>query len=123
MGLEKGASLDELKKASKKLSLLLHPDKNPDDPEGSNAKFIQMRWAYDECKREIAPEQDAPPTWEEEAGPREEEEDSPGKSKNQKKASKKQERQREQRVNPTPSTLNPKPSTPHLNPQTVNLKL
>ncbi|KAJ1486307.1 putative heat shock protein, partial [Baffinella frigidus] len=47
MGLEKSASLDELKKAYRKLALKWHPDKNPDDEEGAKAKFIEIQSAYD----------------------------------------------------------------------------
>ena len=39
LGLKKGASDDQIKKAFKKMAIKYHPDKNKDDPEGAKAKF------------------------------------------------------------------------------------
>ena len=39
LGLKKGASEDQIKKAFKKMAIKYHPDKNKDDPEGAKAKF------------------------------------------------------------------------------------
>ena len=99
MGLEKGASLQELTKAYRKLALKWHPDKNPDDEEGSKAKFIQIQNAYAECKREVAPDE-AQPAWEEEEEARAKEEDEKeekGKTKSARKNAKKNARQKEQK--------------------------
>ena len=39
LGLKRGASEDEIKKAFKKMAIKFHPDKNKNDPEGAKAKF------------------------------------------------------------------------------------
>lgn len=39
LGLKKGATDDQIKKAFKKMAIKYHPDKNKDDPEGAKAKF------------------------------------------------------------------------------------
>jgi molecular chaperone DnaJ len=54
LGLERGASKDELKKAYRRLAMKHHPDRNPDNPE-SEAVFKEAKEAYeilsDEQKR------------------------------------------------------------------------
>ncbi len=46
LGVEKGASEDELKKAYRKLAMKHHPDRNPDDKE-SEGKFKEAKEAYE----------------------------------------------------------------------------
>ena len=45
LGIEKTATPVEIKKAYRKLALLKHPDKNPDDPEAA-ANFQKLNKAY-----------------------------------------------------------------------------
>ncbi len=49
LGVEKGASADELKKAYRKLAMQYHPDKNKDD-KAAEAKFKEISEAYDVLK-------------------------------------------------------------------------
>lgn len=46
LGVSKGASEDEIKKAYRKLAIKYHPDKNPDD-KSAEAKFKEAAEAYD----------------------------------------------------------------------------
>lgn len=45
LGVEAGAEMSTIKKAYRRLSLLKHPDKNPDDPLAVS-EFIQITKAY-----------------------------------------------------------------------------
>lgn len=47
LGVERGASDDELKKSYRKLAMKWHPDKNPNNKKGAEAKFKQISEAYD----------------------------------------------------------------------------
>lgn len=39
LGLKRGATEDQIKKAFKKMAIKFHPDKNKDDPDGAKKKF------------------------------------------------------------------------------------
>lgn len=47
LGVDKSASGDEIKKAYRKLAKKYHPDLNPDDKEGAEAKFKEATEAYE----------------------------------------------------------------------------
>lgn len=47
LGVNKSASPDEIKKAYRKLAKKYHPDLNPDDKEGAEAKFKEATEAYE----------------------------------------------------------------------------
>ena len=47
LGVGKGSSPDEIKKAYRKLAKQYHPDLNPDDKEGAEAKFKEATEAYE----------------------------------------------------------------------------
>ncbi|KAF7967481.1 hypothetical protein HWV62_34087 [Athelia sp. TMB] len=47
LGVEESATGDEIKKAFRKLALIHHPDKNPDDVEGANLRFSELQQAYE----------------------------------------------------------------------------
>ncbi len=47
LGVSRGASADEIKKAYRKLAKKYHPDLNPDDKEGAEAKFKEASEAYE----------------------------------------------------------------------------
>ena len=46
LGVDKGASADEIKKEYRKLAIKYHPDRNPDNPEAEE-KFKEAAEAYD----------------------------------------------------------------------------
>jgi molecular chaperone DnaJ len=47
LGVERGASEDDIKKAYRKLARQYHPDANPEDREGARERFKQVSEAYD----------------------------------------------------------------------------
>ena len=47
LGVDKSASADEIKKAYRKLAKKYHPDLNPNDKEGAEAKFKEATEAYE----------------------------------------------------------------------------
>jgi curved DNA-binding protein CbpA len=47
LGLKKGATDDQIKKAFKKMAIKFHPDKNKDDPDGAKQKFQKIANAYE----------------------------------------------------------------------------
>jgi len=47
LNIEKTASQDDIKRAYRKLALLYHPDKNPDNREESEIKFKKISEAYE----------------------------------------------------------------------------
>lgn len=49
LGVDKGASEDDLKKAYRKLAMKWHPDKNPNNKKDAEAMFKQISEAYDVC--------------------------------------------------------------------------
>lgn len=50
LGIKKTASLKEIKKAFRKLSLKYHPDRNPNRKEWAKKKFIEVANAYEILK-------------------------------------------------------------------------
>ena len=51
LGVAKGASADDMKKAYRKLAMQYHPDRNPDDPSAAE-RFREINEAYDVLKDE-----------------------------------------------------------------------
>ncbi|MDA8231155.1 MAG: molecular chaperone DnaJ [Magnetospirillum sp.] len=51
LGVERGASAEDLKKAYRKLAMQYHPDRNPDDPSAAE-RFKEINEAYDVLKDE-----------------------------------------------------------------------
>ncbi|CAJ1363350.1 unnamed protein product [Effrenium voratum] len=47
LGLEQGASASEIRKAYRRLALIYHPDKNPEDPEAAAETFRRLAEAYE----------------------------------------------------------------------------
>ena len=47
LGVNKNATQEELKRAYRKLTMELHPDRNPDNREDAERKFKEMKAAYD----------------------------------------------------------------------------
>ena len=47
LGVQRGASEDQVKKAFKKLAIRFHPDKNQDNPEEAKVKFQKIANAYE----------------------------------------------------------------------------
>ena len=47
LGIEKSASDDEIKRAFKKAAVKYHPDRNMNNKEEANVKFLEARKAYD----------------------------------------------------------------------------
>ena len=51
LGVEKGVSGKDLKKAYRRVAMKFHPDRNPDD-KGAEDKFLQIQNAYEKIKSE-----------------------------------------------------------------------
>ncbi|XP_054836978.1 dnaJ homolog subfamily B member 6-like [Eublepharis macularius] len=47
LGVQRNASVDNIKKAYRKLALKVHPDKNPEDREAAEKKFLEISKAYE----------------------------------------------------------------------------
>ena len=47
LGLKRGATEEQIKKAFKKMAIKYHPDKNKDDPEGAKKRFQSIANAYE----------------------------------------------------------------------------
>ncbi|XP_067394365.1 dnaJ homolog subfamily B member 6-like [Emydura macquarii macquarii] len=47
LGVRRNASADDIKKAYRKLALKVHPDKNPENREAAERKFIEVSKAYE----------------------------------------------------------------------------
>uniref|UniRef100_A0A8C3SS03 J domain-containing protein n=1 Tax=Chelydra serpentina TaxID=8475 RepID=A0A8C3SS03_CHESE len=47
LGVQRNASADDIKKAYRKLALKVHPDKNPENREAAERKFIEVSKAYE----------------------------------------------------------------------------
>uniref|UniRef100_A0ACB8F3R3 Uncharacterized protein n=1 Tax=Sphaerodactylus townsendi TaxID=933632 RepID=A0ACB8F3R3_9SAUR len=47
LGVQRNESVDNIKKAYRKLALKVHPDKNPGDREAAEKKFIEISKAYE----------------------------------------------------------------------------
>lgn len=47
LGVERNASDEEIKKSYRKMAMKFHPDRNKDDPETAEAKFKQIKEAYE----------------------------------------------------------------------------
>jgi len=60
LGIQRGATLPEIKKAHKQLALKWHPDKNGNSPE-SQAKYLEITEAYDMLTNEDIKFQWSPP--------------------------------------------------------------
>ena len=50
LGVDRSADDKTIKKAYKRLARKYHPDLNPDDPKGAEAKFKEVNEAYDVLK-------------------------------------------------------------------------
>lgn len=47
LGVEEGANASEIRKAYRRLALIYHPDKNPEDPEAAAETFRRLADAYE----------------------------------------------------------------------------
>ena len=52
LGVQRGASEEEIKKAYKRLSRKYHPDANLDNPKAAEEKFKELQQAYQQVMKE-----------------------------------------------------------------------
>eukprot|EP00434_Breviolum_minutum_P026795 symbB.v1.2.023684.t1/scaffold2172.1/size87052/3 len=62
LGLEEGANATEIRKAYRRLALIYHPDKNPEDPDAAAETFRRLAEAYEVLTANLNVEDVRPPS-------------------------------------------------------------